>query len=363
MAMTSMSPSAVPSNAIRPLRPEMRHRRLARRGPAPLSLQGVEVRVLSWRALLGRPTRQLEHSLRAGQGPVRRTGKPGSRGRGDPPGSRQYCGDVANWDDVRRIALELPETSERVHLHQWRVKDKLFKGERLLRRADFEALGDTAPEGPISSARVEHLGAKEALLANDQGVFFHDTALRRHRDPRLARSTSAEILEEVIVEAWLVRRRRGSRRRVDGRCDHHLWPDVPVSREVVSDGQSPDPGSPGYGNQRLEQAQYVRRPLPRSPPQSRLALTCALIGQRGGNGPARTSIVIRGEAHARPPPRCTRTHERIWRCVSWWTQVPHRWGAGDVSFSVSTLSSQRGRFRASLPREGEDLVRRARDEH
>ena len=32
------------------------------------------------------------------------------------------------WDEVRRIALDLPETSERVSrdLRQWRVKDKLF---------------------------------------------------------------------------------------------------------------------------------------------------------------------------------------------------------------------------------------------
>jgi hypothetical protein len=35
---------------------------------------------------------------------------------------------VASWDDVRRIALALPETSERLSrdLSQWRVKDKLF---------------------------------------------------------------------------------------------------------------------------------------------------------------------------------------------------------------------------------------------
>ncbi len=75
-----------------------------------------------------------------------------------------------------------------------------------LRRADFEALGANAPEGPILGARVEHLGAKEALLANDEGGLLHDDSLRRLPDhPRAPRSDSLGGLEEVIVEAWLVR--------------------------------------------------------------------------------------------------------------------------------------------------------------
>jgi hypothetical protein len=75
---------------------------------------------------------------------------------------------VATWEDVGRLALALPETSERLSrgLRQWRVKDKAFVWERPLRRADLEALGE-APEGPILGARVEHLVAKEALLADD----------------------------------------------------------------------------------------------------------------------------------------------------------------------------------------------------
>ena len=81
---------------------------------------------------------------------------------------------MATWDDVRRIALELPETSEEVSrdLRHWRVKDKGFVWERPLRRADLEALGDAAPDGPILGARVEHLVAKEALIADDPSVFF-----------------------------------------------------------------------------------------------------------------------------------------------------------------------------------------------
>jgi hypothetical protein len=115
---------------------------------------------------------------------------------------------MATWDDVRRIALALPETSERTsrELRQWRVKDKLFTWERPLRRADREALGDGAPEGPILGVRVEHLVAKEALLASDPGVFFTTPHFDGYAAVlvRLDRIDLGE-LEDVIVEAWLTR--------------------------------------------------------------------------------------------------------------------------------------------------------------
>ena len=44
--------------------------------------------------------------------------------------------------------------------------------ERPLRKADLRALGDAAPEGPILGAKVEHLGAREALLQSEPGVYF-----------------------------------------------------------------------------------------------------------------------------------------------------------------------------------------------
>jgi hypothetical protein len=115
---------------------------------------------------------------------------------------------VATWDDVRRLALELPETSEEVSrdLRHWRVKDKGFVWERPLRRADLEALGDAAPDGPILGARVEHLVAKEALLADDPSVFFTTPHFDGYPAVlvRLER-IGLEDLREVIVEAWLAR--------------------------------------------------------------------------------------------------------------------------------------------------------------
>ena len=64
---------------------------------------------------------------------------------------------MASFQDVRRIALALPQAEERVSraLLQWRVDDKLFVWERPLRKKEVQALGDSAPDGPILGARVE----------------------------------------------------------------------------------------------------------------------------------------------------------------------------------------------------------------
>jgi hypothetical protein len=115
---------------------------------------------------------------------------------------------MATWDDVRRIALALPEVSERPSRGRafWRVREKGFVWDRPLRATDLEALGEAAPKGPILGARVEHLGAKEALLADDPSVFFTIPhfdgypAVLVHLD-----RIDSEELYELIVEAWLAR--------------------------------------------------------------------------------------------------------------------------------------------------------------
>jgi len=115
---------------------------------------------------------------------------------------------VADWNDVRRIALALPETSERESRGnaEWRVKDKLFVWERPLRRAELGALGDQAPEGPILGAMVADIGDKEALLAEDPRVFFTTPHFNNYAAVlvRLDRIRPAQ-LKPVVVEAWLVR--------------------------------------------------------------------------------------------------------------------------------------------------------------
>jgi hypothetical protein len=115
---------------------------------------------------------------------------------------------MATWEDVSRIALSLPEASEQPlrDLRSWRVRDKLFVWERPLRRSDLRALGDGASTGPILGARVEHLVAKEALIADDPDVFFTIPHFDGYTAVlvRLER-ISVEELEELIVEAWLAR--------------------------------------------------------------------------------------------------------------------------------------------------------------
>ena len=115
---------------------------------------------------------------------------------------------MATWDDVRGLALDLPETAEvtsRGHA-QWKVKDKLFVWERPLRRGDLEALGAAAPDGPILGARVEHLVAKEALLADDPAVYFTTPHFDGYPSVLVRLDAiGAEELRELVVEAWLAR--------------------------------------------------------------------------------------------------------------------------------------------------------------
>jgi hypothetical protein len=117
---------------------------------------------------------------------------------------------VSSWEDVRRIALSLPESEERVSREnrQWRVKQKLFVWERPLRPKEAQELGEAAPaaDAPILGARVEHLGAKQALLEDDPRVYFTTSHFEGYAAIliRLDRIGAAE-LEEAIVEAWLAR--------------------------------------------------------------------------------------------------------------------------------------------------------------
>ncbi len=116
---------------------------------------------------------------------------------------------MATWKDVTRLALALPEAEEGTTYggnRAWTIRKKLFVWERPLRKRDLEALGDAAPNGPILGARVEHLIAKEALLADESAVFFttphfdgYPAVLVRVPEIQL------DLLEEVVTEAWLAR--------------------------------------------------------------------------------------------------------------------------------------------------------------
>jgi hypothetical protein len=115
---------------------------------------------------------------------------------------------VADWDDVRRLALALPEAVENVSRGNlaWSVRDKGFAWERPLRNSDLVALGALAPEGPILAAHVPDLGAKDALIADDPAVYFTTPHFDGYKAilVRLDRIDTAD-LDELLVEAWLAR--------------------------------------------------------------------------------------------------------------------------------------------------------------
>jgi hypothetical protein len=122
---------------------------------------------------------------------------------------------VATFDDVRRLALALPETDEVVGgqrgTTQWRVKQKLFVWDRPLGKNDQKqyvetGLGSTPPEGDILGARVEDEEVKLALIEEDPAVFFTIPHFNGYNAVLIhLGEIGLDRLEEVVTDAWLVR--------------------------------------------------------------------------------------------------------------------------------------------------------------
>src|SRR5262249_34185248 len=89
-------------------------------------------------------------------------------------GLRASLSGMATWEDVARLGAQLPGTELVVkrETRSWGVKGKAYAWERPLRKTDLDALGDAAPDGDVLAVRVPDAGAKEALLAEEPGVFF-----------------------------------------------------------------------------------------------------------------------------------------------------------------------------------------------
>lgn len=75
-----------------------------------------------------------------------------------------------------------------------------------MRKADYQALGDAAPDGPILGVRTPDEMVKEALIVDDPAVYFttphfdgYPVVLVRLDEIPL------DELEEIIVEAWITR--------------------------------------------------------------------------------------------------------------------------------------------------------------
>lgn len=114
---------------------------------------------------------------------------------------------MADWEQLRRLALALPDTSEGLSwgAAHWRVHGKGFVWERPLRKTDLEELGLDEQPGPIMGARVEDEATKLALIEEDPAVFLSIS----HFDgwpAILARLDliSDRRLHELVEEAWLI---------------------------------------------------------------------------------------------------------------------------------------------------------------
>ena len=107
---------------------------------------------------------------------------------------------MADQDDVRRIALSLPATTEEPDGFRFRVQGKGFVWIWL------ERAGPAArriPNPGVIAVRVANESEKDALLALDDRVFFTEP----HYDGfpavlvRLA-AVDPDLLREVITAAW-----------------------------------------------------------------------------------------------------------------------------------------------------------------
>jgi hypothetical protein len=115
---------------------------------------------------------------------------------------------MATWNDVRRLALALPQTAQGVSYgyRSWTVNGKGFVWERPLRKSDMEALGRKAPAGPILGVRTADLEMKDVLLRSNPKAYFTTP----HFDGYPAvlvqlEKISVKELKEAVVEAWLAR--------------------------------------------------------------------------------------------------------------------------------------------------------------
>lgn len=120
---------------------------------------------------------------------------------------------MATWDDVRRLASALPETTEgsgtQAGGRVWRVRDTMFAWERALRRTDVQALeelGVPVPADPILAARVPDLTVKEALVADSPDIYFTIPHFDGYKAVLVKLPSIPETeLSELLIEAWLCR--------------------------------------------------------------------------------------------------------------------------------------------------------------
>ncbi len=126
---------------------------------------------------------------------------------------------MASWDDVRRIAVDLPGVVEEDggRTRSWRVGGKAFAWERVLRRGERELLGDRAPAGPALGLRTADPAVVDALLMAQPHVYFTVAGYGVH--PMVladVEAASVDELDDALTEAWLCRAPRRLREQLLG---------------------------------------------------------------------------------------------------------------------------------------------------
>jgi hypothetical protein len=114
---------------------------------------------------------------------------------------------MATLDDVRALALALPEAAESTSYGAvaWKVRGKTFVWERPLRRrdvADLEALGAPVPDGELVGVRVP-APDKEAVLATVPAAF--DIPHFRGFPAVLVELDRIDVeeLRELVTDGWV----------------------------------------------------------------------------------------------------------------------------------------------------------------
>jgi hypothetical protein len=122
---------------------------------------------------------------------------------------------MPDWDDVRRIALSLPETTEDPNGFRFFVKGKQFVWVWLERP---DPRGPRRPSRDAIAVRVANENEKQSLLALDPNVFFTEP----HYDGYAAvlvrlPAIGPDLLEDILTDAWRVRAPRRVAKEFDAR--------------------------------------------------------------------------------------------------------------------------------------------------
>jgi hypothetical protein len=116
---------------------------------------------------------------------------------------------VQTFDDVARLAAELPEVTEGEEKFRgsraWAVAGKMFAWERPFSKADRKRFGgQEPPPGPILAVRAADRAEKEAILAAGKAGFFTIEHFNNYNGYLIQLDAVAPgDLREALADGWL----------------------------------------------------------------------------------------------------------------------------------------------------------------